>query len=113
LYTEEDKQLTEGNTRDQEEKNQTEAKEEGKQRRVHLHKGDEILQKTVVDIELLSHCHRETSSAASPPPPASQRVFAIVFNIASATRFVSPSCRCACTISLHFTVQVKYNSLEQ
>jgi hypothetical protein len=26
---------------------------------------------------------------------------------------VSPSCRCACTISLHFTVQVKYNSLEQ
>jgi hypothetical protein len=30
LYTEEDEQLTEGNTRDQEEKNQTEAKEEGK-----------------------------------------------------------------------------------
>jgi hypothetical protein len=93
-----------------EEKNQTEAKEEGKQRRVHLHKEEEILQKkTVADFELLSHCHRqnhqETSSAASPPPPASLGVFAIIFNIASATRFVSPSRRCACTISLHFTVR--------
>jgi hypothetical protein len=111
LYTEEDEHLTEGNTRDQEEKNQTEAKEEGKQRRVHLHKGEEILQKTVVDIELLSHCHRqnhrETSSAASPPPPASQGVFAIVFNIASATRFVSPSRRCACTfLAFHCSSEI-------
>jgi transposase-like protein len=43
---------------------------------------------------------------------ASLGVFAIVFNIVSATRFV-PFLVAVQTIFSHFTVQVKYNSLEQ